>query len=277
MKQYLYLMRLNKPIGIFLLLWPTLWALWLASNGHPAPKIVTIFVLGVIVMRSAGCVINDFADRHVDKFVRRTQSRPLTAGKISARAALILFAILMLCAFLLALFLNRFTLYLAIIGAMLTVVYPFLKRITHLPQLGLGAAFAWGVPMAFAAQNNAIAYRDGCVFLAALIWPVIYDTLYAMVDRVDDLQVGIKSSAILFGNKDRMMIAILQIVFLSLLTMVGYFFALRWYYFAALFVVALLFFYQQCLIRQREPVACFKAFLNNNWVGLIIFIGILLA
>jgi 4-hydroxybenzoate polyprenyltransferase len=277
LKNYAYLMRLHKPIGILLLLWPTWWALWLAGDGHPDRSIVIIFTLGVILMRSAGCIINDIADRHFDKFVERTKQRPITSGKVSVREAIILFVILLLSAFILTLFLNRFTLFLAFIGAILAMGYPYLKRITYLPQLGLGVAFAWGVPMAFAAENHAFTLAAGYVFLAALIWPIIYDTMYAMVDRADDLKIGVKSSAILFGKQDRLIIAILQMSFLWILASAGYFFALSWFYFVALVIAGVLFCYQQWLIRQREPKACFNAFLNNNWVGFIIFVGILLS
>ncbi len=274
---FLQLMRLNKPIGIFLLLWPTLWALWLASNGEPDIFIVSIFVMGVIVMRSAGCVINDIADRHIDKHVERTRTRPLTANKITLSQALLLFFVLMCTAFILVLFLNRFTILLAFIGAFLASIYPFLKRYTHLPQVGLGLAFAWGVPMAFAAVNNTISAADWIVFLAAVIWPLMYDTLYAMADRADDAKIGVKSTAILFGAWDRFIIGLLQLSFLGVLFTVGYLFALRFSYFVALFFALLLFVYQQWLIKDRHPASCFKAFLNNNWVGLIIFIGILFA
>jgi 4-hydroxybenzoate polyprenyltransferase len=274
-KHAIFLMRLNKPIGIFLLLWPTWWALWLASSGSPAVSIVLIFTLGVILTRSAGCIINDFADRHIDKHVKRTRERPLTSGKISTRAAFILFALLMLSAFILVLFLNKFTIFLAIIGAALILIYPFMKRVTHLPQVGLGVAYAWGVPMAFAAVNNTIPPISGYIFFAAVIWPVMYDTLYAMVDRADDIKIGVKSTAILFGKHDRLIILFLQIIFLLALILIGYEFHLKWPYFAGISAVTILFGYQQWLIKNRQPENCFNAFLNNNWVGLIIFIGIL--
>ncbi len=277
LKNYVYLMRLHKPIGIFLLLWPTLWALWLAGAGKPDFGIVSIFIAGVIVMRSAGCVINDFADRHFDKHVKRTRERPLTSGKVTTKEALILFIVLMSAAFLLVLSLNDFTIMLAWIGALLAIVYPFLKRVTHLPQIGLGVTFAWGVPMAFAALNNLLTMADGYVFLAAVLWPLMYDTLYAMVDREDDIKIGVKSTAILFGKYDRTIIAFLQLGFLLALCYVGYLFKLKWIYFAAVFLSALFFGYQQWLIKDREPEPCFKAFLNNNWIGLIIFVGIFFA
>lgn len=276
LKQYFYLMRLDKPIGILLLLWPTLWALWLASNGKPDVIIVMIFCLGTVLTRTAGCVINDIADRHFDKFVERTQHRPLATGAISVKSALILFFMLMLAAFVLVLFLNPFTIALAFVGAALAVIYPFLKRVTHLPQAGLGLAFAWGVPMAFAAQLNELTAGCGIIFLATLIWIVMYDSLYALVDRSDDVKIGVKSTAILFGRFDRVIIGLLQLVCLLLWICVGAMFQLHWPYYLNLFFVFLLFCYQQYLIRARERALCFKAFLNNNWVGFIIFLGILL-
>ena len=275
LKQYVYLMRLHKPIGIFLLLWPTWWALWLATAGQPDASVVIIFTLGVILTRSAGCIINDFADRDIDKHIERTRARPLTTGKVTVTEALILFSVLMLSAFVMVLFLNWFTILLSIVAAVIMIIYPFLKRITHLPQLGLGVVFAWGVPMAFAAENQEINFAAWMIFLAAFIWPIMYDTLYAMVDRTDDIKVGVKSTAILFGNYDRLMIALFQIIFLLVLLQVGYLFTLGSNFFIALFFVALLFCYQQWLIRNRDREQCFKAFLNNNWVGLIIFLGIL--
>jgi 4-hydroxybenzoate polyprenyltransferase len=276
-KSYAQLMRLHKPIGIFLLLWPTLWALWLASAGKPNVFIVIIFVMGTVLMRSAGCVINDFADRHVDKYVARTRERPLTSGKVTVQETLILFVVLMLTAFMLVLLLNWLTILLAVIAAVLAVSYPFLKRVTHLPQVGLGINFSWGVPMAFAAQNNVLTVADGYVFLATVIWAFMYDTVYAMVDRQDDIKIGVKSTAILFGNYDKVIIALLQLIFLAMLCYVGYIFHLRQIYFVSVFIAGLFFCYQQWLIKNREPDACFKAFLNNNWVGLIIFVGILLS
>lgn len=275
LKQYVFLMRLNKPIGIFLLLWPTLWALWLAGRGHPDSFIVMIFILGVIVMRSAGCVINDFADRNVDKYVARTRSRPLASGKVSVRETLILFFILMLIALILVLFLNRLTFFLAILGAIFASLYPFLKRVTSLPQLGLGIAFAWGVPLAFAAENNVVTAIDWQVFLTAAVWTVMYDTLYAMTDRDDDIKIGVKSTAILLGSFDRFIIGIVQICLILLFIQMGYLFQLSWRYYVAVLGAGLLFCYQQWLIKNRKPENCFKAFLNNNWVGMIIFIGIL--
>lgn len=277
LKQYSSLMRLDKPIGIFLLLWPTLWAVWLSAKGHPEPRILIIFVLGVILMRSAGCIINDFADRRVDGFVARTRERPLVTGKVNVLQAAILFLILISCAFGLVLQLNYLTIELSFIGVFLAILYPFLKRWTHWPQLGLGLAFAWGVPMAFAAELNVLPMRAWSVFFAALVWPVIYDTLYAMVDRQDDIIIGIKSTAILFDRYDRFIVGIFQFLFLCLLVIIGNLFSLKNNYFVSLTGVLLLFIYQQCLIRKRDPQACFKAFLNNHWVGMVIFIGIMLS
>ncbi|MHB1949242.1 MAG: 4-hydroxybenzoate octaprenyltransferase [Gammaproteobacteria bacterium] len=276
-KQYIYLVRLNKPIGILLLLWPTLWALWLASSGKPDFHIVCIFVLGVVLTRSAGCIINDFADRKWDAYVERTRERPLATGRIKPWAALVLFGVLCLLAFLLVLMLNPLTIMLAFVGVGLMVFYPFMKRFTHLPQFGLGLAYAWGVPMAFAAQMNTVPRDAWWVFLTAAVWPVIYDTMYAMVDRADDVKVGIKSTAILFGTYDRVIIGVLQLVFLGLLGWLGIVFELNWPYFLSLGFVAILFGYQFWLLKNRDRKQCFKAFLNNHWIGLAIFLGIYLS
>ena len=277
LQQYALLMRLHRPIGILLLLWPTLWALWIAGNGKPDVLIVTIFVLGVIVMRSAGCVINDIADRNFDGLVARTKDRPIANKKISVREAFILFVVLCLCAFILVLFLNRLTILLALVGLALTIIYPFTKRYIALPQLFLGFAFDWGVPMAFAAQTNSLPAITWLVFLIAILWTIIYDTMYAMVDKEDDLKIGIKSTAILFGQMDRFVLALLQFVVLILFVLLGEILQLKiWYYFWLIFS-ACFFIYQQYLIKDRNPQRCFKAFLNNQWVGLFIFVGLLLA
>jgi 4-hydroxybenzoate polyprenyltransferase len=273
---YLRLMRFHKPIGILLLLWPTLWALWLASTGRPDLLVLVIFVAGVIVMRAAGCIINDIADRHVDGHVKRTAMRPIASGEVSVKSALILFVILMILAFSLVLMCNRLTIALAFVGAALATLYPFLKRITHLPQLGLGLAFSWGVPMAFAAQTNQVPSEAWLVLIAAAIWPVIYDTFYAMADREEDIKIGVKSTAILFGRHDQMITFLLQILFLVMLVIVGNVFALGEWYFVGLAVSSLLFAYQQQLIKSRRSADCLAAFLNNNWVGLVIFLGIIL-
>jgi len=273
---FLRLMRFHQPIGILLLLWPMLWALCLASAGHPDESILIIFILGVVVMRAAGCIINDIADRHVDGYVQRTALRPLASGAISLKSALFLFAALMCVAFSLVLMCNVLTIKLAFVGAALASIYPYLKRITNLPQLGLGLAFSWSIPMVFAAQTNHVPVEAWLLFATACYWPVIYDTFYAMADREDDIKVGIKSTAILFGNRDRLLTAMLQIIFVNMLIWVGYVFALSIFYYISLLIVSLLFIYQQKLIRRRLPQDCFAAFLNNNWVGLVILIGIIL-
>jgi 4-hydroxybenzoate polyprenyltransferase len=274
---YLRLMRLHRPIGIFLLLWPTLWALWLAGHGHPDIKNITIFILGVVVMRSAGCVINDFADRNIDGLVARTRDRPLATRVVTTRAALGLFLILCLLALLLVLQLNLLTIELSVVALVLAIIYPFTKRYTHWPQIVLGAAFAWAVPMAFAAQTNTLPTTAWLLFLAALFWPVAYDTMYAMADREDDQKIGIKSTAILFGRYDRLWIGIFQLLVLALLSYVGLREHLGIIYFVALLLAASLAVYQQYLIKNRNPQNCFRAFLNNNWFGLVIFLGIFFA
>lgn len=273
---YLRLMRLHKPIGIFLLLWPTLWALWLASAGKPDLTLLLIFILGTIIMRSAGCVINDIADRHFDGHVTRTRERPLVTGEVSLQSALWLFAGLCCCAFLLILFLNRFTQSLAVAALGLASIYPFTKRITYWPQLVLGAAFGWAVPMAYAAQANQLPLSAWLLFAAAVLWPLAYDTIYAMVDREDDRKLAIKSTALLLEQYDRLFIGVIQISVLILLALVGLLKQLKYYYFLGLAGAALLTAYQQYLIKDRLPAKCFKAFLNNNWLGLIIFIGLVL-
>lgn len=275
LKHYIHLARLNKPIGIFLLLWPTLWALWLASSGHLSSKLLFIFMAGVVLMRSAGCVVNDFADRHFDGRVARTRERPLAMQVITPARALLFAGFLSLAAFILVLFCNKLTIQLAFVGAALAVIYPFMKRFTHLPQLGLGLAFAWGVPMAFAATTGNIPPNAWLVFAVAALWPVIYDTMYAMVDRVDDVKIGVKSTAILLGKYDVAIIFFLQIVMLMLLFALGIFFQLQTFYYYSLIIIAILFLYQQHLIKNRDPAQCFRAFLNNHWVGMVIFLGIL--
>jgi 4-hydroxybenzoate polyprenyltransferase len=274
--QYFYLMRLHKPIGILLLLWPALWALWIAGEGRPDPLVVFVFVAGVVLMRSAGCVINDYADRNFDPHVARTRDRPIATGKVSPREALILFAVLCLLAFGLVLLMNRLTVLLSLAGAFLAVTYPFMKRYTHLPQVYLGAAFGWAVPMAFAAQTGELPREAWLLFVANVLWATVYDTMYGMVDREDDLKIGVKSTAILFGEADRAIIAIIQVLLLVALAMAGQAAELGGYYYFGLLLAASLAVYQQYLIREREPQACFKAFLNNNWFGAAVFGGILL-
>jgi 4-hydroxybenzoate polyprenyltransferase len=271
---YWQLMRFDRPIGILLLLWPTLWALWLAADGLPRLDVLFIFVLGVVLMRAAGCVINDYADRNLDGLVMRTKQRPLVTGKIQPREALGLFAVLIALAFLLVLFTNSLTIILSFIAVFLAASYPFMKRYTHLPQLVLGAAFSWSIPMAFAAQTGAINEFSWLLYTAVVIWTMVYDTFYAMVDRDDDIKAGIKSTAILFGEQDRIVTAMLQFFVIFALILVGQRFELSIAYYASLVLASVLFAYQQILIRYRHRDDCFKAFLNNNWVGLVVFIGI---
>ncbi len=271
---YALLMRLNRPIGVFLLLWPTLWALWIASAGRPDPLVLIVFVLGVVLMRSAGCVINDYADRDIDPHVQRTAQRPLAAGKVSPREALILFAVLCLIAFLLVLLMNRLTVLMSFAAVLLAVSYPFAKRYTHLPQVHLGAAFGWAVPMVFAAQTGSVPQVAWLLFIATVLWATAYDTMYAMVDRADDLRIGVKSTAILFGDADRVIIAVIQGLMLSAMILMGMRVHLGWPYYAGLSVALGLAVYQQALIKDRTPALCLKAFLNNNWFGAAIFAGI---
>jgi len=273
---YARLIRLDRPIGIWLLLWPTLWALWLASHGHPNEHVFIVFTLGVLLMRSAGCAVNDFADRRVDPHVERTRDRPLATGRVSAPEALLIFGILSMLAFALVLTLNRLTIELSFAGAGLTVVYPFLKRFFPLPQVWLGAAFSWSIPMAFAAETGQVPRLGWLLFVAGVLWTAVYDTMYAMVDREDDIRLGLRSSAILLGDADRFVIAAMQAMVLVALFLAGQQAALgRWFHFA-LVLGGLLFAWQQWLIRRREPRDCFRAFLNNHWFGLVLFLGIAL-
>ncbi len=273
---YARLMRLDKPIGIWLLLWPTLWALWLAGKGHPDGGLFVVFVLGVVVMRSAGCVLNDFADRNIDPYVERTRDRPIASGAVAPAEALTLFVALGLVAIGLAAMLNRPAQLLAIAGALLTIVYPFVKRFVSVPQFVLGAAFAMAVPMAFAAQTGGVPQLGWLVFATALVWAVIYDTFYAMVDREDDRRIGVKSTAILFGDLDLFVIAGLQLVMLTGLVFIGLRAELKlWYYLSLVLVVGLML-YHLFLARHRDPAGSFRAFLHNHFIGLIVFIGIVL-
>ena len=274
-RDYISLMRLDKPIGIFLLLWPMLWALMIAGEGQPDPLVLLVFVLGVILMRSAGCVINDYADRNIDRHVSRTMNRPLTAGRISVAEALVIFVLLCLAAFMLVLQLNRLTLQLSFVGVALAVIYPFMKRLTYLPQVFLGAAFGWSVPMAFAAQTNSVPPIAWLLFMATVLWATAYDTMYAMVDREDDLALGMKSTAILFGESDRVIIGMIQVLVIICLFMVGLQVELGVYYYLGVLAAAGFAAWQQYLIRYREREACFKAFLNNNWFGMVVFLGLL--
>lgn len=271
---YLALMRVSRPIGTYLVLWPTLWALWIAAEGFPDWHLLVIFIAGTFLMRSAGCVINDYADRHIDAHVRRTTERPFARGAVAEKEALGLFAALCLLAFILVLFTNWLTIGLAFAAVALAACYPFMKRYTHLPQLVLGAAFAWGVPMAFAAQREALPPTLWLIYIAVLMWTVAYDTFYAMVDREDDLKIGVKSTAILFGEDDKTITGLLQICVIVVLVLAGVQFSLSFSYYAGLIAASGLFIYQQRLIRYRDRDQCFKAFLNNHWVGLVIFIGI---
>lgn len=273
---FIQLMRLDKPVGIFLLMWPTLWALWIAGEGKPSIKISLIFLAGVVLMRSAGCVINDFADRKIDGHVERTKDRPIAAGRILPLEALIFCAVLLLIAFILVLFTNVFTILLSFGAALLAGSYPFMKRYTYLPQVVLGAAFAWSIPMAFAAHLNALPSHVWLIYIAALLWTVAYDTWYAMVDRDDDIRIGVKSTAILFGDADKLMVGILQISTLLCLVLLGLELNFSWFYYLGLMLAAALFGYQQFIVRERDKAQCFKAFLNNNWVGMVIFLGIVM-
>lgn len=271
---YVALTRLDRPVGIWLLLWPTLWALWIAGEGQPSLSNVIIFALGVILMRSAGCVINDYADRHIDGHVQRTRERPMANGRVDETEALLLFAILCLLAFILVCFTNLATLSLSVVGVLLAAVYPFMKRYTFFPQIFLGAAFAWAVPMAFSAQTEGVGRAAWLIYLATLLWTVAYDTMYAMVDREDDLKIGVKSTAIVLGDMDRAGVALLQAGTLGVLVLLGHQAGLGDFYYVSLMGAAALFGYQQWLIRKREREACFEAFLNNKWVGAVIFMGI---
>lgn len=276
LRHYAVLTRVDRPIGTYLLLWPTLWALWLAAEGVPEPRVLVVFVAGVVLMRAAGCAINDYADRHIDGQVRRTTGRPLATGAISPREAVLVAVVLALAAFLLVLTLNRLTVYLAFGGLALAVIYPFSKRFTHLPQVFLGAAFSWAAPMAFAAQTGSVPPLAWLVFIVNLLWTVGYDTMYAMADRDDDIRIGVRSTAILFGDYDRAMVGLFQGLTLLGLILVGLQFGLGGWFYASLVVAAVLFGYQQFLIAERTPALCFRAFLNNAWVGLVVFAGLVL-
>ncbi|WP_187267980.1 4-hydroxybenzoate octaprenyltransferase [Aeromonas hydrophila] len=273
---YVQLARIDKPIGTLLLLWPTLWALWLAADGLPDLWTLLVFVVGVFLMRSAGCVINDYADRNFDGHVKRTAGRPLPMGKVKPREVLALFAVLALISFALVLTMNPLTIGLSFAALLLAVCYPFMKRYIPIPQLVLGMAFSWSIPMAYAAQANVLPAVAWLVFLANLLWTIAYDTQYAMVDRDDDLKLGLKSSAILFGRHDKRIIGALQLLTLLILLLVGQLSELGSSYYWSLLAAAALFVYQQRLIRERQREACFQAFLNNNYVGALIFAGVVI-
>ena len=272
---YGQLIRFEKPIGTYLLLWPTLWALAIAAEGSPDGWILFVFVSGVFLMRSAGCAINDYADRDIDQHIERTKERPITSGKISPREALAVFALLCLLAFALVLTLNTLTILLSIGGVVLAATYPFMKRYHYLPQVHLGAAFGWAIPMAFAAQLDALPKEAWLLYVANIIWTTAYDTMYGMADREDDLKVGVKSSAILFGEYDRAVVGLLQFLFILTLILVGKDLGFGSFYYYSLFVASLFLVYEQIMINKREPGKCFEAFLHNHWVGAIVFAGIM--
>ena len=276
-EEYALLARLDRPIGTWLLMWPALWGLWIAGTGKPHPKVLLVFVAGVFVMRAAGCVINDYADRNIDPHVRRTRDRPLAARRVAPREALYLFAVLITAALYLVTRLDFLTIKLAFIGAAMTVSYPFVKRIFPMPQLYLGISFGgWSVPMAFAAESGAVPRVAWVLYIAAVMWAAIYDTMYAMVDREDDLKVGVKSSAILFADMDKLLIGVMQVMMLFALMLAGRSMKFGQWYDAGVIGAGLLFVYQQWLIRKREPAGCLKAFFNNQYVGAVIFVGIML-
>ena len=274
---YWQLMRMDKPIGTLLLLWPTLWALIIAAQGVPDLTVLVVFILGVVFMRSAGCVINDFADRKVDGHVKRTSQRPLPSGRVTSKEAIGLFIVLSVASFLLVLTMNPLTIKLSFAGLFLAFIYPFMKRYTHLPQLFLGLAFSWSIPMAWAAQANELPAMVWFIFAINALWTIAYDTQYAMVDRDDDLKIGIKSTAILFGRFDKMIIGALQLVTIAMLITVGNWYELGASYYWSLLIAGALFVFQHHLIRHRERDLCFRAFLNNNYVGMVIAAGLLIA
>jgi len=274
---YSRLMRIDRPIGTLLLLWPTYWALWIAAQSTPSLHILIVFTAGVFLMRAAGCVINDFADRHFDGHVERTKHRPLPSGDVSEKEAKILFACLVGLSFLLVLTLNSMTIWLSLAGLALAWIYPFVKRVSHLPQVVLGAAFGWSIPMGFSAVSESLPLVCWLLFLVNILWSVIYDTQYAMVDRNDDLKIGVRSTAILFGQYDKLIIGSLQVIMIGLLVWISLMADLGMIFYIAIGLSSLLFVYQQKLMVNRERDACFKAFLNNNYVGFILFIGIVLS
>ena len=277
MNAYYRLMRLNKPIGIYLLLWPTYWALFLSAGGWPDIDLLIIFTLGVIITRSAGCVINDYADREIDKHIARTRDRPIAAGEISPKAALLLFIALGLAAFALVLLTNTLTIKISFIAIAIVVLYPFTKRWTNLPQLILGLAFAMSVPMAFSAQTSTVPASAGWIFLATVLWTLIYDTLYAMADRDEDLKIGVKSTAILFAKYDQIFITLLQVLLMIVFIKIGNLFDLGTFYDISLIIILLFMIYHQFLIKKRQKMDYFKAFINNHFIGMAVFFGIFLS
>ncbi len=273
---YARLMRIDKPIGTYLLLWPTLWALWIAAEGFPSERILVIFVLGVIFMRAAGCIINDYADRKIDHQVKRTRERPLTTGRVSTAEAFTLFTILVVSSLYLVLLTNALTIGLSFVAILLAVTYPFMKRYTYLPQVVLGAAFSMSIPMAFAAETNNVPFIAWLLYTTNVIWTVVYDTIYAMVDRDDDLKIGVKSTAILFGEADKMIIGVLQCLVILSFCVIGFRLGMGHWLYLGLTVVSLIFIYHQYLMKDRDRDLCFKAFLHNHWVGFILFVCIML-
>jgi len=273
---FLRLTRMDRPVGTLLLLWPTLCALWLASNGNPDPNVVLIFIAGTFVMRSAGCAINDFADRKIDAHVERTKDRPIPSGEISSRQAIMTFGVLLLVALGLVLLLNKATIQLSIFGALIAAAYPFFKRITHLPQLVLGVAFSWGIPMAYSAHLGSVPLAAWLLFIANFFWIVAYDTQYAMADREDDLRIGVKSTAILFGDRDNLIVGLLHLVALLLFAILGALHQLSWHYYLGLVFAGCFALYQQWLCHDYNRQNCFLAFKNNIWFGAMIFSGVLL-
>ena len=277
MNAYIRLMRLNKPIGTYLLLWPTYWALFLSAKGWPDIDLLIIFTLGVLVMRSAGCVINDYADRNIDQNIARTKDRPLITGEVSPKAALRLFVFLLIIAFGLVLLTNALTIQLSLIALALATLYPFTKRWTHLPQVVLGLAFGMSVPMAFSAQTGSIPVSAGWIFLATIVWTLIYDTFYAMADRDEDIKIGVKSTAILFAKYDQIFITFLQILLIIVFVVIGNLFDLGSIYYFSLVIILIFMIYHQLLMKKRQKELFFKAFLNNNFIGMTAFIGIFLS
>ena len=277
MNAYIRLMRLNKPIGTYLLLWPTYWALFLSAKGWPDIDLLIIFTLGVLVMRSAGCVINDYADRNIDQDIARTKDRPLITGEVSPKAALRLFVFLLIIAFGLVLLTNALTIQLSLIALALATLYPFTKRWTHLPQVVLGVAFGMSVPMAFSAQTGSIPVSAGWIFLATIVWTLIYDTFYAMADRDEDIKIGVKSTAILFEKYDQIFITFLQILLIIVFVVIGNLFDLGSIYYFSLVIILIFMIYHQLLMKKRQKELFFKAFLNNNFIGMTAFIGIFLS
>jgi 4-hydroxybenzoate polyprenyltransferase len=277
MNAYIRLMRLNKPIGTYLLLWPTYWALFLSAKGWPDIDLLIIFTLGVLVMRSAGCVINDYADRNIDQNIARTKDRPLITGEVSPKSALRLFVFLLIIAFGLVLLTNALTIKLSLIALALATLYPFTKRWTHLPQLVLGVAFGMSVPMAFSAQTGSISLSACWIFLATIVWTLIYDTFYAMADRDEDIKIGVKSTAILFEKYDQIFITFLQIILIIVFVVIGNLFDLGSIYYFSLVIILIFMIYHQLLMKKRQKELFFKAFLNNNFIGMTAFIGIFLS